>query len=771
MRPIFTDKIAVIGIVAGLVLWVCCLTVLWGWAYDPSGSFALLTLLTILAAGWFCLWRRGGLVRWARRILQRLRLLDWIPLEAGLAGRLGPTREDAQLRMRLLSAAAVLAVVCFVFSTLWIPAARFIAALLGQVFLFSDWTWRLLEVAALLVGAFPVALGLIVVGFASSVVRAGSGRDVYAAVYRDWLWGVGLAFAAFAVSWWFGANLIYLVFSVAGGILLAALTGSSRGDLATHPRRRMLPFGPPPRSARMMIAIAHASLVLVIMIQMRMLGDIFSLSLTRRMLWAFLSVLLLVYFLGRVDRKTRPPGRMQINGAIIVVGAAMLVQSAEMILCLSLSRGVWVVMALAVATQIPLASMGATILSYQRRNFAIAGGSVGQYLTAVFGGLVVAVFSSMLFGAIEGGWIALLVVGGAFIVAGGAGGVRGSRRLAERLQWTVWSSVACASLLVGLVVTLGKAAPPKQQVQPGVWLTSAGRQFRSMRMYRQDNVLPRMKVRRSEVITRCLYERYEEDGQQQEDGIFARRRGKWWIVSTSAEDLPAELPGRVYAFGSNPESPHQPRRFKRWPPLSYSNPDYFQYARLNFVARQGCDYYDGILLAPLPADHPQAWRCYNEQMMRRCKRLAEMRNPDGTVAYGVVVLRTQVARDRVREALSVARTFHKAVRSGWAVVALQRSGVDMLLIGPNEALVPQYDAEGEVVSKDIHSLLMEKTRSDPDVYVVPIEELWKAYPDVVPIRLSNPPAERLADTPRIEGLRNYLEKTRKIIELQRGKDE
>ena len=341
--------------------------------------------------------------------------------------------------------------------------------------------------------------------------------------------------------------------------------------------------------------------------------------------------------------------------------------------------------------------------------------------------------------------------------------------MAERLRWVLWSGVACAALLAGLGVTLGNTTPLKQQIQPGVWLTSTGQQFRSMRLYRQESVLPRMKVRRSEVITQCLYE--EGDGEKPEDGIFARRRGKWWIVSTSVKDLPAELPARVYAFGSNPEPPPQPRRFKRWPPLSYSAPGFFQYARLNFVAHQGCDYYDGILLAPLPADHPQAWRCYNEQTMRRCKRLVEMRNPDGTIAYGVVVLRTQVAPDRVRKALSVARTFHKAVRSGWAMVALQRSGVDMLLIGPDEALAPHYDTEGQVVSKGVRDLLMEKARSDPDVYVVPIEQLWEAYPGVAPIRLSNPPAERLADTPRIEGLRNYLDKIRRIIELQRRKEE
>jgi hypothetical protein len=205
--------------------------------------------------------------------------------------------------------------------------------------------------------------------------------------------------------------------------------------------------------------------------------------------------------------------------------------------------------------------------------------------------------------------------------------------------------------------------------------------------------------------------------------------------------------------------------------LSHSSPDFFRYIRLNFVTPRGGDFYDGVFLAPIAADHPQAWRCYNEQILRRCKTLAEMhnRNPEG-VTYGIVVLRTQVGRDRVRDALAVARTFHQAVRMGLAVVAVGRNGLDMLLVGPMEAIQAQYGKEGKKILEDVEANLVNLVRNEPDVFVVPIEELWEAYPGISPIRIANPPGERLADTPKLEGLRSYLRKTRKLMELEGKQD-
>ncbi|MBN1556348.1 MAG: hypothetical protein JXA11_16530 [Phycisphaerae bacterium] len=764
MKPVLTDRMAVIGILAGLVLWVGCLTVLWGWAYDSAGSFSLRVLLSLFLTTWLCLWKRDRLVRVASRMLHWLHLHSWTPLTAALRHTLGSSKEDVRMRMRLLSVGAVVAVTGFVLSTLCIPLARLTAALLGEWFLLDDYTWRGIEAVTLLIGTLPAAVGLVCTLYASTVVRASGGRDTYASAYRDWLWGVALGCFAFAVSWWFGSNLIYLVFAVAGLILLAALTAVSRLELSTHPRKELLPFGPPSRGSVWRIAAAHGVLTVVLLIQMRLLGDVFSLNLTRRVLWVFLSLSLLGFFLSRIDRKGRPPGARQVSGAVIGLAAAMLAQSAEFILGGALDGGAGWMLLFAVATQIPIASLGAMVMSHQRRTFAQAGGTAGAYLAAGVGGLLTAVFVFLLLGSTcLGGWPLILSAGG-MILAGGIDGARHSRGWAHRLEWMGWSIGLCATMLPAIFIALEQVVPSPREVHPGVWLTTLSRRDLALQQYHQDGVFPMAAPGRSNLVTRCLYEFREKDGRILDDGVFALRRGRWWIVSTAAEDLPPELPNRFYATGAQPEPPDRIRRYSYSPPLAYTAPEFFRYARLNFNAYQGCDYYDGVMLAPLPADHPQAWRCYNETVLRRCKRLTELRNPDGTDDYGLMVLRTQVGADHVRRALAVARTFHKAVRSGWAVVAVRRSGLDMLLMGPNEALeekIIETENGPNVLMKDVVAALAKKLhKTHEDVYLVPIEKLWDVYSDVEPIRLANPPGERLAGTPPLDGLRKYLQLNR-----------
>ncbi len=776
MRPVLTDRMAVIGIVAGLVLWVCCLTILWGWAYDASGTFALRTTLIIFASCWFCLWRRERIISIARRFLAAFHLSEIILLDKALDEQLGSSRDDVNHRMYILAASSALAGVCFVFSTVWILASAAIAARIGSSFLLSDWIWSLMEWVSLIAGSLPVALGLAAVCFAVKVVRESGGRDVFGAAFRDLMWGIAVGLAGFAVSWWFGANLIYLVFSIAIGILIVAVTAISRVELATHPRKKLLPFGPPPKGSELVIACTYAALGLVLIFQMRLLGDIFSLSLTRRILWVFLAVLLLGYFLDRLDRKNKPPSRMQNAGAVLGLAAGLLAQATEWILCIGLDSGTWIAVTLGVATQIPLAALAAMVISYQRRNFAFCGGKAGSYFAALTGGLALAVVIFMFIGWLSWGWILLIILAGGGVIAGGIDGAIQTSKTAERIQWIVFSAVLSASLVVGLGATLGLAGETTGPMQPGQWLSSRcelrdvrDESGKKKKEFYQSGLLPEIRNLRSELITDCLA------------GVFERRKGKWWIAATSAADLPArdrapELTEdifddenknatvwtRIYAAGVNPQPPTVPKKALRWPPLSYSDPDYFRYARLNFVADVGCDFYDGVFLAPIPADHPQAWRCYNDRILRRCRRLTEGGYDEWVeelgryfpkTCSGLMVLRTQVGPDCVRRALSVARTYYNVVGSGWAIVAFKPglTGMDILLVGPGESLLGDD-------KKDILKFLRKKvSQASGQLYLVPIEELWSVYVGVEPIFLFNPPGERLDDTPKLQGLKKWLE--------------
>ncbi|HNX26704.1 MAG TPA: hypothetical protein PKK48_04785, partial [Phycisphaerae bacterium] len=672
MRPVLTDKMAVVIVLAGLVAWLCTMGILWGWAYDTSGEITMRWLFMVALCVTAALYKRHKIAHLTLRLIRGMRIFSRIPLEDSFGGNLGSSRQDVQKRTSLMAISIVTAVSCFIFSTIWIILARLVGTLIKSYFLFWDWTWSNIENFFLFIGAIPVAAGLFAYFYASKVVRESSGRDVYAGCYRDWIWSAALGFFIFALSWWFGANLIVLVFSIAGVLLVGAFTEISRMEMATHPRKAMLPFGPPAPQTQWMLTLLHAGLTLVLIAQCRMLSDIFSLSMTRRCLWLFMSLGLLGYFLGRVDRKGKTLSSLQTTGAVIGLGAGLLGQATELILCNYLKVGVGITVFFAIATQIALASLAAELISHQRRTFAVSGGTIGGFLLAVAGGITggITIFGLLTWLPATGKIAGAIPI--AMIIAGSYFGVKHLRKDDHRKPYIIWCSLLAVSFTWGLIDSCRKAAANIDgEVSIGSWLTSIVKDTPKAKTHVQNGVLPANAVKCNEIITRCLYEaREDKDGKIMEDGLFSHRRGKWWVVATDAADMPHDTPYRFYAFGSNPQPPHVAKKLKhRYPPLSYSCPDYLEYASLNFTAGLGCDFYDGIFLAPLPADHPQAWRVYNERVMRLVNNLTESLNPDKTVSHGLVLLRTQTTQNHTRRALSVARTYYEVIRSGWALVA------------------------------------------------------------------------------------------------------
>lgn len=735
MRPVLTDRMAVILIAAGVVVWLLALPVLWGWAFDSSGTFTLMWTLALLLTCRRMLVRRDKHLARTLRALRAVGLAGRVPLADAIAGQIGTSREDAEKRMRLLAATTIFAALCLILSTLMIPLAAACGVLLGEMFLFGQWTWRVLELLALLAGAALASAGMMAVLYASAVVRASGGRDTYAAVLRDWLWGAAVGFAGFAVAWWFGANLIFLVFAIAGGMGAVALTAVSRLDLPTHPRKALLPFGRPGRIERLVIAVSWGALLGVLLVQVRLLGDVFGLSLSRRMIWVFLSLGAMVWFLGRIDRKSYVPGKGQIAGASLGVCAAVLAQLAELLLVSHrpIGAGRTAVAVLAIATQIPLAALAATLLASQRRSFALGGGTAGEYLAAAFAGFFGAGVAWAVVGTVAWGWWVIPAVAAGGIIAGAIYGGLRARGGRLRVQWMAWGAVLAVAFGGGLWAV---AADATKQVQRGIWLTNVYATSRHGRDVLRLGVLPDRPARRSDIVTRCVSE------------LFSHKPGRWWVVSSSAEDIPSELPPRFYASGASPQPMDLPERARHiTPPLSPAHPSYFRYARENFVARRGYDFFDGILLAPLPADHPQAWRCYNDKLLRRCVAMA----CTGDGRWGSVVLRSQAGPGQVRRLLNVARSFADALLArnartpGWAVVAITPAGVDMLLIGP-----------GEVVGDDLLAAMRRLTTNSVDTFCVPIDKLWPGWSDLDAVYLFAPPPERLDGVPTIKGFREWL---------------
>jgi hypothetical protein len=136
--------------------------------------------------------------------------------------------------------------------------------------------------------------------------------------------------------------------------------------------------------------------------------------------------------------------------------------------------------------------------------------------------------------------------------------------------------------------------------------------------------------------------------------------------------------------------------------------------------------------------------------------------------YGLMMLRTQVSADRILQALRVARTFDEAISAprrvgqrdyrvsspGWAIVTLQPSGVDMLLVGPVEAA-------GRVDDPDSLIAAMRQAVAAHDdafiTFVLPIQKLWSGWKDIRPIHIFRPPGERWSGSVSLDALRDHLE--------------
>ena len=74
MKPVLTDRLAVILLWAASAVWAGVLTVLWGWTFDPSGGVSWQVAAGLAAGATLALHRRKYR---ARRDLRRIDRWGW----------------------------------------------------------------------------------------------------------------------------------------------------------------------------------------------------------------------------------------------------------------------------------------------------------------------------------------------------------------------------------------------------------------------------------------------------------------------------------------------------------------------------------------------------------------------------------------------------------------------------------------------------------------------------------------------------------------------
>jgi len=287
------------------------------------------------------------------------------------------------------------------------------------------------------------------------------------------------------------------------------------------------------------------------------------------------------------------------------------------------------------------------------------------------------------------------------LAAGAVGAVKLQRR-AVRIAWSVSAGLLLVVAMMGVAAAAAGSAGDEWEVLSGTWLRIGI--LRENDMPPQfEGPLPTVNTWRSEAVTRSMHEILTGTGGR------AHHRGRWWVVAGSNRDWPTAR--QIYGAGAMPDK--TPMSEEDIVGLFLLGPE----GAYLLAAHIGQERYDGILLAPVAADHPDAWRCYNYRTLQRChERII-------ATGSGPMMLRTQADVDELARLFSVAKTFIDVVGPSWAAVAWQDDRIDLLLVGPTHR----------------HGRTIVRRPADQDgALVVPAEQLWPEEVTVRPLRVLRP---------------------------------
>ena len=686
------DRLIGLWMSAALALWSAALVVVCGVEYDLAGNSFAITVAALGLALWTTASWPGAFARACQRLLPSMGLWDVLSSGAGPVGgpakvpkgRGGAGGKGESLAMsRLLSGAAAVAAAGGLASTGVIFLAGAAVAAGGGRFMWDPVGWAALRLLVEWAAMLPMGLGISLTVLLTTMARAGSARDSWAGAVRENLLGLGVGLGAMGAAWWAGADPLGVAL-VACVALAAAGAARLQFPHAVPARRRTagIVSSGPSRALRLGVAAGLAGLAVAITAQMRIMRDAMSAGFGAQLVWAAASLALLAALMARADKRARMPalgapigGALQAHGGVLGLLAGLVLQCSLAIRCGAGGADAVVCGLMSAGAQVPLAALGAAVLSRQRRQFAHAGGRCRQYLAMAGAGLVAAMVLYQAAGAVTmlgGAGVSAAIAG---MVLASVGLIRNARRPGQGVRWTA----CCGVLILACGIAPAAALRGLGPVSAGQWLTAwAGDAAGAVRM----SAAPARW--RGESVAAAAGE------------LMALHPGRWWLVCAGQGDLPAPLPVGVTASvaltdrsaaspggGEGPWGPQAGGRKGRRETRGYVG-DYID--ELTRDRRQ----YEGIYLCPLSASHPDAWRCYSPAAIALCR--AKL------VGGGVLALRTQVGRDGAEDCLAVASSFERAIGGGWAVLATgPDGGLDMLLIGPSVAAGRPGPVEGALV--------------------------------------------------------------------------
>lgn len=649
-------------------------------AFDASATTTLIGVSAMLLAVALAVGLPGRMVRAAQWVALRLGLRRIVVpgLAAAAATRVGP--EEARAMSHLAATLAFVAAGFGLLGALALQGASAVMRLLEHGFIYPGWVWGLITFALALTAMLPMGLGVSVALLSHAVLRRGSGRDVYAGVFREWVWSAAAGFAVLAVLWWSGANLLYVGFGSVVSLAGAGAALTQRKRTAVRLRRPLSPVAAPSPLRRLAVAACWAAVAVVLLSQIRLLEALTGACVGGKSAWLAVSMAMLAAAIGRSDARSHAPSVRQLLAACIVLGAGLLMQFSLLMAAVAARVGGSVSLAVvagltALAAQAPLAAGAGMIISAHRRRFASAGRQGRQYISTVAGGAGAGAVGYLLFAPSPGGMLAaataLLLCAGAVVAL-----IGNTRRPVEQVRWAVWGGVLLLGLTTAVVAAVHELRTELGRGTIGAWLMDEG-----------DGPRGVAGVARSPAVTAEL------------DALLRQSRGRWWVVAGSAADVP-DQPWGVSMSVSAPDVSAAGAELRQRL-SSGAEGGWFQ------AMRGHPPQYDGLVLSPMPADHGGAWRCYSVETLSRSVRLV---HPGGVVAV-------RVRSSDARVLLRVVHGFAGVVGDGWVAVAATDGGLDALIVGPPGAAEPPRRQGLTLVS--VHDLSEADGRAGPVRLIAP----------------------------------------------------
>ncbi len=701
------QRIAVWVCATAQVVWLACMLALWAWVFDASGDSMLLSVTAILLAV-------GTMAAWGpvlAKIGCGLMVIAQLPSASALAAILGRSHSHRHVAgpalVRLFSGAVILAIVGSLVSMMLAFASVQAVLFMRGHMLFTPFAWGVFKLLVQWMAMLPMAGGIVAMFSVGSWLYQEGRSSLISGVCRQWLLATATGMAFYSLTW---IDILPLGLEMALVMLVVAMLGFWRRPGADNVPIRQPQADRTGLADRLKLLLGFGALTLVLVVQMRLMGDLLGVPMLGRIIWVASSLGLMAVVIRQVERQ---PGPADINeavgvtlGVIAGVGGQVALGAAQLI-----SPGLFVFACVfGAVVQIPVMVLLARLIAHRRQQWVALGGGLLQFLSRGSVGAACGLLVYLVGGMLP--WTGL--VAAAALAAGLCAMAMGARRAIDRdrrRMWVVNGVLLLVATWLAVVAPMHRLNKQYGQTSRGVWLSLlASRGPNQQHPWQPESSMPYPRTWRSEVVTEVM------------EAFLKDRYGRWWVIATSQRDMPSTGDSwGYYTATSVPDPTAIPASEKRGFLMLGSEGNYLAAAQI------GHGYFDGLLLAPLPADHPEAWRCYNEQTLSRCVK---------RVRAGVIMLRTQVSQDNISDLIAVVETFNEVVGPSWGVVEFKGGMVDLLLMGPRQPVDGNSDGATRGVPRPVIPAMEAPAGAHrPMVYVFPSERIQDDRMHIAPIRL------------------------------------